>query len=246
MTELFDSYRSNYRDVVQSSIDFSGLPHSFFMRAKADLLRELIARRLGPEKPAMLDVGCGVGSFHPLLRGMVGRLSGIDVSSASIAQARADNRDVDYRAFDGRSFPFDDAGFDLVTAICVLHHVAPAEWAHFLNEMRRVVRPGGLICVIEHNPLNPLTRLAVSRCEFDRDAVLLGAGKTRKLMAAAGLREIGARYFLLLPWEAKLARRVEGAFEQRAARRAIRRLWHRLSYYFGASSRLCTTATSSL
>ncbi len=211
MTELFDSYRGNYRDVVQSSIDFSGLPHSFFMRAKADLLRELIARRLGSEKPVMLDVGCGVGSFHPLLRGMVGRLSGIDVSSASIAQARADNGDVDYRAFDGRRFPFDDEGFDLVTAICVLHHVPPAEWAHFMSEMRRVVRPGGLICVIEHNPLNPLTRLAVARCEFDRDAVLLGAGKTRNLMVAGGLREIGARYFLLLPWEAKLARRVEGA-----------------------------------
>src|ERR1700742_2715660 len=100
MTELFDSYRSNYRDVVQSSIDFSGLPHSFFMRAKADLLRQLIARRLGPEKPAMLDVGCGVGSLHPLLRGIVGRLSGIDVSSTCIAQAHADNHDVDYRAFD--------------------------------------------------------------------------------------------------------------------------------------------------
>jgi SAM-dependent methyltransferase len=211
MTVLFDSYRSNYRDVVRSSIDFSGLPHSFFMRAKADLLRELIARRLGPEKPAMLDVGCGVGSFHPLLRGMVGRLSGIDVSSASIAQARADNRSVDYRAFDGRSFPFDDAGFDLVTAICVLHHVAPAEWTHFMSEMRRVARPGGLVCVIEHNPLNPLTRLAVARCEFDRDAVLLGAGKARKLMAAAGLHEIGARHFLLLPWETGAARGVEGA-----------------------------------
>jgi ubiquinone/menaquinone biosynthesis C-methylase UbiE len=143
MSELFDSYRSNYRDVVQSSIDFSGLPHSFFMRAKADLLRQLIARRLGPKKPAMLDIGCGVGSFHPLLRGMVGRLSGIDVSSASIAQARADNLDVDYRAFDGRRFPFDDAGFDLVTAICVLHHITLVEWAHFVGEMRRVVRPGG-------------------------------------------------------------------------------------------------------
>ena len=172
MPELFDSYRSNYRDVVQSSVDFSGLPHSFFMRAKADLLRELIALRLGQEKPATLDVGCGVGSFHPLLRGTVGRLSGIDVSSASIVQARADNHDVDYRAFDGKSFPFGDGGFDLVTAICVLHHVAPAEWPHFMNEMRRVVRPGGLICVVEHNPFNPLTRLAVARCEFDRDAVL--------------------------------------------------------------------------
>jgi SAM-dependent methyltransferase len=94
----------------------------------------------------------------------------------------------------------------------VLHHVAPAEWAHFMSEMRRVVRPGGLICVIEHNPLNPLTRVAVARCEFDRDAVLLGAGAARQLMAAGGLREIGARYFLLLPWEAKLARRIEGAF----------------------------------
>jgi SAM-dependent methyltransferase len=211
MTELFDSYRSNYRDVVQSSIDFSGLPHSFFMRAKADLLRELIAQRLGPEKPAMLDVGCGVGSFHPLLRGMVGRLSGIDVSSASIVQARADNGDVDYHAFDGRRFPFDDACFDLVTAICVMHHVAPTEWTNFMNEMRRVVRPGGLVCVIEHNPLNPLTRLAVARCAFDRDAILLGASKARKLMMAGGLREIGARYFLLLPWETKPARRIEGA-----------------------------------
>jgi len=51
MSELFDNYRSNYRDVVQSSIDFSGLSYSFFMRAKADLLRELIAQRLGPRKP---------------------------------------------------------------------------------------------------------------------------------------------------------------------------------------------------
>lgn len=211
MSELFDSYHSNYRDVVQSSIDFSGLSHSFFMRAKADLLRELTARRLGPEKPAMLDVGCGVGSLHPLLRGVVGRLSGIDVSPECIAQARADNRDGDYRAFDGSSFPFDDASFDLVTAICVLHHVAPDMRMHLINEMRRVARPGGLICIIEHNPFNPLTRLAVARCEFDRDAVLLGAGKVRRLLAASGLRETGAHHFLLLPWETKPARRIEGA-----------------------------------
>jgi len=43
------------------------------MRAKADLLRELIARRLGPEKPPCSMSAGGVGSFHPLLRGVVGR-----------------------------------------------------------------------------------------------------------------------------------------------------------------------------
>lgn len=211
VTELFDDYSDNYRDVVQSSIDFSGLPHHFFMRAKADLLGDLIGRRLGARKPEMLDVGCGIGSLHPLLHGVVGRLSGIDVSSASLAQARANNDGVDYREFDGSNFPFDDASFDLVTAICVMHHVVPAEWTRFMAEMRRVVRPGGLVCVIEHNPYNPLTRLAVARCEFDRDAVLLGAGTTRKLMAAGGLRDIGARHFLLLPWDTKPARRLEEA-----------------------------------
>lgn len=211
MTELFDGYHDNYREVVQSSIDFSGLPHDFFMRAKADLLRDLIAQRLGAGRPDMLDVGCGVGSLHPLLGGMVGRLSGIDVSSASLAQARADNREVDYREYDGRTFPFADASFDLVTAVCVMHHIVPAEWAQFIAEMRRVTRPGGLVCVIEHNPYNPLTRLAVARCEFDRDAVLLGAGTTQKLMAAGGLHQIGARHFLLLPWASKPARRLEGA-----------------------------------
>jgi SAM-dependent methyltransferase len=211
MSELFDSYHDNYRDVVQSSIDFSGLPHHFFMRAKAELLGELIAQRLNVRKPEMLDVGCGVGSLHPLLHGVVGRLSGIDVSSASLAQARADNAGIDYREFDGNTFPFDDASFDLVTAICVMHHILPTEWPHFVAEMRRVVRPGGLVCVIEHNPYNPLTRLAVARCEFDRQAVLLGAGATRKLIAAGGFRDIGARHFLLLPWSTKPARRIEEA-----------------------------------
>ena len=212
MTELFDDYRSNYRDVVQSSIDFSGLPHDFFMRAKLDLLRALITQRLGSTKPTMLDAGCGVGSFHPLLRGTVGSLSGIDVSADSIAQARIDNGDVDYRAYDGGDFPFEDARFDLVTAICVLHHIAVPARAHFIKEMQRVTRPEGLVCIIEHNPLNPLTRLAVMRCEFDRDAQLLGARNARGLLAVGGLREIDTRFFLLLPSMARVARRIEGAF----------------------------------
>ncbi|HEX5509896.1 MAG TPA: methyltransferase domain-containing protein [Pseudolabrys sp.] len=211
VAELFDNYRNSYGTVVQSSIDFSGLPHSFFMRAKADLLRNLIERHFGGNKPAMLDVGCGVGSFHPFLRGLVDCLCGIDVSSASVAQARSNHPDAEYRAFDGKHFPYESGTFGLVTAICVLHHVPPTQWRSFTQEMRRIVKPGGLVCIIEHNPLNPLTRLAVGRCEFDDDAVLLRAGQTRRLMADAGLRQLDSRYFLLFPSAAKLARRAEFA-----------------------------------
>jgi SAM-dependent methyltransferase len=215
MAELFDAYEKSYGSVVQSSIDFSGLPHSFFMTAKADMLRDLIATRLGgPHEPHLLDVGCGVGAFHPFLRGMFGRLCGIDVSAASVAQARHSNPGVEYQAYDGETLPYGNATFDLASAVCVMHHVARPRWLGFLREMRRVVRPGGLVCVIEHNPFNPLTRLAVMRCEFDRDAILLSAGRTRALMARAGLRDAESRHFLLLPWAAPLPRRIERAFRR--------------------------------
>jgi SAM-dependent methyltransferase len=210
MAELFDSYDKSYGAIIQSSIDFSGLPHSFFMIAKADILRDLIASRLdNKHKAAALDVGCGVGTFHPFVRGAFQRLCGTDVSAASVAEARRANPDVEYETYDGEVLPYGDATFDLATAICVLHHVLPAQRVGFLREMRRVVRPGGLVCLIEHNPLNPFTRLAVARCEFDRDAVLLHAGRTRALMADVGLHDARSQYFLLLPSAAPLARRVE-------------------------------------
>jgi hypothetical protein len=75
--------------------------------------------------------------------------------------------------------------------------------------MARVIRPGGVVCIIEHNPLNPLTQLSVRRCEFDRDAVLLPAWRTAGLMARAGLRAVESRYFLLLPSAATPMRAIE-------------------------------------
>jgi SAM-dependent methyltransferase len=215
MAELFDSYDKSYGAVIQSSIDFSGLPHSFFMIAKADILRDLIASRLdNSHKAAALDVGCGIGTFHPFMRGIFRRLCGADVSAASVAEARRANPDVEYETYDGKVLPYGDATFDLATAICVMHHVPPENWLGLLGEIRRVVRPGGLVCVIEHNPYNPLTRLAVARCEFDRDAVLLRAAQTRRLMAGVGLRDAETQYFVLLPWATPLMRRIEYGFRR--------------------------------
>jgi predicted TPR repeat methyltransferase len=68
----------------------------------------------------MLDVGCGVGEFHPVIRGMFGRICGADVSAASIAQARIRNPDIQYQAYLGDILPYDNAAFDLSIAICVL------------------------------------------------------------------------------------------------------------------------------
>jgi ubiquinone/menaquinone biosynthesis C-methylase UbiE len=210
--QLFDQYDRSYGDVVQGSIDFSGLKHDFFLQAKADLMRDKIEAHFGVKKPDGLDLGCGVGAFHPYVRKYFARFSGVDISEKSIEQAKAVRGDIDYTAYDGARIPYPDRSFDFVSTICVMHHVPPADWSSFMREMRRVIRPGGLVCVIEHNPWNPLTRLAVNRCEFDADAVLLRAGKTEALMQEAGLFNIKSDFFLMLPWQHRIARGIERAF----------------------------------
>jgi len=206
----FDAYDASYAAVVQDSVAFSGIGYDFFLRSKAALLADIIAEHL-PDRPSpkVLDVGCGIGALHPLLAPLCGDLHGADISAACIEQARANNPGVSYDAYEGLALPHADAQFDMAIAICVMHHVPPGDWTAFAAELKRVVRPGGLVCVIEHNPLNPATRLSVMRCPFDEDAVLLRRSRTRKVLSSAGLNWIAGRYFVFAPSTAPWARRLE-------------------------------------
>jgi SAM-dependent methyltransferase len=209
MTAAFDRYRDDYERVVENSVAFSGLGHDFFLTAKIVRLRALFARHFGEAKPHLLDVGCGVGRMHPLLLPLVSRLSGSDVSAASVARAAADNPEVSYRQGEGGTLPWEDGAVDATLAVCVLHHVPVAERTFFLAEMARVTRPGGLVILIEHNPWNPLTRLAVARCPFDHDAVLLKHGEAAERLREAGLLQVESRHFLVAPSLATPLQRVE-------------------------------------
>lgn len=214
MAETFDSYRSTYETVVQNSIAFSGLKHDFFLEAKIVQLAALFARHFGECRPSLLDLGCGVGRMHPLLKPLVTDLAGSDVSRESLERARLDNPFADYREDEGGRLPWEADAFDATLAVCVLHHVDPAWREAFITEMKRVTRPGGLVIVIEHNPFNPLTRLAVARCPFDADAVLLKNGEARDRLANAGLRHVEARHFLIAPTLAPWAQAIERKLER--------------------------------
>jgi SAM-dependent methyltransferase len=210
MSGDFDRYRHTYRDDVQRSIRFSGQDVGFFTDVKADLLVDLATRTSGdPAALSVLDVGCGVGLTDAALEGRFGSIHGVDVSEGAVAEAAAANPWATYGSYDGRTLPFDDDAFDLAFAICVLHHVDPPDRVAFTGEMRRVVRPGGLVVAIEHNPLNPLTRVAVSRCDFDEGVVLLRRKEARDLLIANDLRPIELPYVLFFPWRVAWLRRVE-------------------------------------
>jgi SAM-dependent methyltransferase len=211
VTAEFNRHGESYEEEIAESIGFSGLEHAFFLEAKAEALLQLVRRRLGdPQSLRALDVGCGFGLLHPYLSEL-GALEGVDVSEAMISEARTRNPDVRYRVADGRELPAPDASFDLALAVCVLHHVPEPERGTFVGELGRVVRPGGLVVVFEHNPFNPLTRLAVRRCAFDEDVTLLRRRAAQRLLHRAGLASVDSAYILFFPWRSGVTRRMERA-----------------------------------
>jgi SAM-dependent methyltransferase len=95
----------------------------------------------------LLDVGCGPGTITAELAARVtpGRTVGVDREPAVVAEARAAAPAVRFDAGDVYGLDFDPESFDVVHAHQLLQHLAEPVAA--LDEMRRVLRPGGLLAV---------------------------------------------------------------------------------------------------
>lgn len=196
----FDDVAGDYEQKINSAIAFAGMEHAFYI----DVKREHILR-LGREHFAdlkqldVLDLGCGLGAYHPGLEGCFRELHGIDVSAQSIELAAQRHPFVRYATFDGVRLPYDDGQFAIVFTVCVMHHVPPPQWNDFTAEMFRITRPGGLALVFEHNPYNPATQYIVKTCDIDKDAVLLRPGQLRRMFAGAGFGEVETRTIISVP-----------------------------------------------
>lgn len=206
----FDRYAADYRATVNEAAGIAGVDVDRLAGHKARVLLGLVEQRLGDATSRkVLDVGCGIGLVDAELVGGVGELHGIDTSQKSLEEAARAVPSARFRHFGGERVPHADAAFDLVFAICVLHHVPPRDRLALVAEMARVTRPGGIVALIEHNPLNPVTRHIVSRCAFDRDAVLLRCGTGAPLLAGAGLEPGGRGYIAFWPQRSAFIERVE-------------------------------------
>lgn len=113
--------------------------------------RWLRRRRLGyfgfrPEE-RIVEIGCGDGLNLGLLREAgCRRVLGTDISSTLLAHVRS----APVFVGDLYGLGMSDAAVDAVLIDSVLHHLVPL--APALTEIRRVLRPGGRLCILEPRP----------------------------------------------------------------------------------------------
>jgi len=124
----------------------------------------------------ILDVGCGTGSLSFALAKAVdlSEIDAIDYSPVFVEALtrRNTNPRIKIRQADACALPFEDGTFDRALALLVLHFVPDA--AKAVAEMRRVVRPGGVVAAAVWDHLGGMPGMRVM---IDTVAVLSEAGR---------------------------------------------------------------------
>jgi len=194
----FNAYASDYAELIRDPIRQKfAASNQFFYERKLQIIRGFYqSRNLDTHKLDWIDVGCGQGDLLRLGRQYFKSAAGCDPSEGMLESCS----DLNVRPQPSMvSLPFDSESFDLVTVVCVYHHLPLDQRSVFTREVFRLLKPGGIFCNVEHNPLNPITRLIVSRTPVDADAQLLRAAESCKLVRAAGGTVLKTQYFLLFP-----------------------------------------------
>lgn len=112
------------------------------------LLPGLIA---GPSA-AVLDLGCGAGTYAGLLARRGHAVTAIDYALPMVRRARAAHRRARFAVADGQRIPFRPASFDLVLCIGVLQC---CQWPRALiAEAAALVRPAGALLIESLNPVH--------------------------------------------------------------------------------------------
>jgi ubiquinone/menaquinone biosynthesis C-methylase UbiE len=155
-------YRRNFHWQTDGYFsDFSAevyeLGVELLFRGTADVMRRQIIPPItrhvaGRTGLRVLDVACGTGRTlhqiartHPKLR-----LHGADLSPAYVREARKQLADVDEVTLaveNAEALPWADATFDVATSVYLFHELPRNARRNVVRELRRVVKPGGLVVI---------------------------------------------------------------------------------------------------
>ena len=106
-------------------------------------------RHLPETRPRVLDIGCGNGALLVQLAGAIRCGVGVDISRPLVEIARRRARELPHLRFeqiDGPALPLDDESVDVVVSLLSFRYL---DWDPIMNELRRVLAPGGRILIVD-------------------------------------------------------------------------------------------------
>ncbi len=116
---------------------------------RADELRWLRGELSQMQKPALLDIGCGTGSFLRAIEDLVETANGVDLSGGMVAHAQKRSTasgKLSFSKIDGPQLPFANDSFDVVTSVLSFRYL---DWDPIIAEILRVLKPGGRLLIID-------------------------------------------------------------------------------------------------
>lgn len=133
--------------------DFGNLSKNYDKARKGSPAESIdyIFKKIGKEKPYILDIGCGTGIATEQLLENGAEAIGTDIDAEMIRLAKADNRyRIEYQVAPAEKQPFASNRFDAVTAFSAFHWFASKA---ALDEIKRVLKPGGVFFAINKNEI---------------------------------------------------------------------------------------------
>jgi demethylmenaquinone methyltransferase / 2-methoxy-6-polyprenyl-1,4-benzoquinol methylase len=162
-------------DAVREMFDRIAPVYDFMNRAMSLGLdrrwRRLTAGAVVRPGERVLDVCCGTGDLALADREAGGRVVGLDFSKRMLARAREKSDEIEWVEGDAAALPFADGEFDAVTVGFGIRNLEDMERG--LNELARVLRPGGKLGCLEITRPRGLLR-PLFRAWFDVLVPLVG------------------------------------------------------------------------
>jgi SAM-dependent methyltransferase len=210
----FDKYADTYDAELDQALAVTGEDKNYFALGRVRSLKQSL-QQLGEQPSFAIDYGCGLGGTSALLRKIfsLDLVVGLDVSLRSLELAR-----LQHESDSCKFFAFHDyvpqADVDMIYCNGVFHHIPAAERSSSLDYIRRCLRPGGLFALWENNPWNPGARYVMSRCSFDRDAIMISPPEAVRLLREQAFQVISIHYLFFFPRFLKVFRFLEPYFSR--------------------------------
>ena len=156
-TESKDAFRDYETQFARDARDY-------YIEKKINLTRNRLKKILQGEDTLQhpqiaLDLGCGPGWYLPMLADSNTKTIGIDASVSQLLLAKKNTTKAKLIASDICSLPCRNNSIDIAYGINIFHHLPTKEsQQQALQEIHRVLIPGGILVLHEMNPTNPLFR----------------------------------------------------------------------------------------